>query len=119
MRDPRIAAAVEKAIEDLRYGSVVINHWSALSYGFVSTTWGAYPGHTKEDIGSGIGVVHNTYMFDKPQKSVIRGPFTVTPKPAWFANNRTAHELGRKLTEFNAAPTPRGLLSLLWSAVRG
>ncbi|MEM9073448.1 MAG: aldehyde dehydrogenase family protein [Myxococcota bacterium] len=119
LKNPRVAKAVEDAIEKLRYGSVVINHWSALSYGFVSTTWGAYPGHTREDIGSGIGVVHNTYLFDKPQKSVIRGPFTVFPTPAWFLNNKTAHEVGRKLSGFFADPEIRKVPSLLWSAIRG
>ncbi len=118
MNDPRIARAVDSAIAKLRYGSVVINHWSALSYGFVSPTWGAYPGHTKEDIGSGIGVVHNTYLFDRPQKSVIRGPFVVKPKPAWFVTNRTAHELGPKLAKFTARPTVVQIPSLLFSAIR-
>lgn len=119
LQNPRVAEAVEQAIADLRYGSVAVNHWSALSYGFVSTTWGAHPGHTKESIGSGIGVVHNTYLFDKPQKSVIRGPFTVSPTPAWFVTNKTSHEVGRKLTKFNAKPSALQIPSLLFSAIRG
>ena len=44
-------------------------------YGLVSPTWGAYPGHTPEDIQSGSGVVHNTWLFDHPEKSVVRAPF--------------------------------------------
>ena len=96
-----------------------MNHWSALSYGFVSTTWGAHPGHTRESIGSGIGVVHNTYLFDKPQKSVIRGPFTVSPTPAWFVTHKTGHELGPKMVKFNAKPTALQIPSLLFSAIRG
>ncbi len=119
LENPRIAEAVEQAIADLRYGSVAVNHWSALSYGFVATTWGAYPGHTKESIGSGIGVVHNTYLFDKPQKSVIRGPFMVQPTPAWFVTNKTSHEIGKKLVKFNAKPSIRQIPSLLFSAIRG
>lgn len=119
LQNPRVAEAVEQAIADLRYGSVAVNHWSALSYGFVSTTWGAHPGHTKESIGSGIGVVHNTYLFDKPQKSVIRGPFTVSPTPAWFVTHKTGHELGPKMAKFNAKPSILQIPSLLFSAIRG
>jgi hypothetical protein len=39
LKDPLVADAVERAIDDLRYGSVVVNHWSAVPYGMVSTTW--------------------------------------------------------------------------------
>jgi len=63
-----LGSLLDQAISDLHYGSVGINHWPALSYALGSTTWGAYPGHTLNDIQSGIGVVHNTFMFDKPQK---------------------------------------------------
>ena len=119
MKDPQVAKAVDEAIAKLRYGSVAVNHWSALSYAFVSPAWGAYPGHTLEDVGSGIGVVHNTYLFDRPQKSVIRGPFKVFPKPAWFANHRTSHEVGKKLTDFHHSPSPLKVPSILFSALRG
>ena len=119
LKDPAIHDAVERAIRDLRYGGIALNHWPALNYGLVSTTWGAYPGHTLEDIRSGRGVVHNTYLFDKPQKSVMRGPFRVFPKPAWFVSHKTAAALGRKFTYFNADPSVVRLPSLLWSAVGG
>lgn len=36
-----------------------------------------------QDIGSGVGFVHNTYMFDHPQKSVLRAPWTYSPQPLW------------------------------------
>ena len=47
-------AAIDQAIADLEYGSVVVNHWPALAYGFGVTTWGAWPGHTYQDIQSGL-----------------------------------------------------------------
>ena len=119
LEDPRVAKAVEDAVANMRFGSVIVNHWAALSYSFVSTCWGAFPGHTDEDIRSGRGVVHNSYLFDKPQKTVIRGPFRVFPKPAWFVTNKTAHEIGRKLTGIYADPSPLKIPSLLWSALRG
>lgn len=119
MEDPGVAAAVERAIANLRYGSVVVNHWPALSYGLVTTTWGAFPGHTLQDIRSGIGVVHNTYMFDKPQKSVIRGQFRMFPKPPWFNNHKLAHKLAPKIVDFEAAPSWLKLPGIIFDAARG
>jgi acyl-CoA reductase-like NAD-dependent aldehyde dehydrogenase len=119
LREPAVALAVEQAVADLRAGSVVVNHWPALSYAMVSTTWGAYPGHDVYDIRSGSGVVHNTYLFDQAEKSVIRGPFRVFPKPPWFVTNRRAHAIGERMTRFEAAPSPWQLPGLLWEALRG
>ncbi|MGM0556326.1 MAG: aldehyde dehydrogenase family protein [Myxococcota bacterium] len=110
---------IEQAIEDLEYGSVVINHWPALAYALGSTTWGAYPGHTRQDIQSGIGVVHNTFLFDKPEKSVIRGPFVVMPKPPWFATNKKTHEIAPRLVDFEEDPSVLKFVKILWPALRG
>ncbi|MFA9430854.1 aldehyde dehydrogenase family protein [Egicoccus sp. AB-alg2] len=119
LRDPEIAAAVERAIDRLRYGSVVVNHWSAVAYGMVSTTWGAYPGATPQDIQSGRGVVHNSYLLEDVEKSVVRGPFRPPMKPVWFHTHRGLAKLAPKLAEFTATGD-RGLLpSILWHAARG
>jgi len=119
LADPAIAAAVERAIADLRYGTVSVNHWAAIGYGLVVTPWGAYPGHTAEDIQSGTGVVHNTLMFSRVQKSVVRAPFHAHPKPAWFANHRTASRLTPRLVRFEAAPSPAKLPGIFSLALRG
>lgn len=119
LKDPAVADAVERAVANLRFGSVAVNHWSALAYGLVTPTWGAFPGHPLEDIGSGQGVVHNTFLFDRAQKAVVRGPFRVFPKPAWFVNNKTAADIGRKLTYFYADPSVTRIPSILVSALRG
>ena len=119
MKDPAIAAAVDRAIANLRYGSIGINHWPALNYALVTPTWGAFPGHTTQDIRSGRGIVHNTYMFDRPQKSVLRGPFRVWPKPLWFIDNKAGAVVGRKMTYFNADPSLIRLPGILWSALFG
>jgi acyl-CoA reductase-like NAD-dependent aldehyde dehydrogenase len=119
LKDPDVKDAVDRAIADLKFGSVAVNHWPALAYGFVSSTWGAFPGHTFQDIQSGIGVVHNTYLFDKPQKTVVRGPFRVTPKPPWFVTNKRTHEIAPKITRFEGAPSWLKIPSILWSALRG
>lgn len=111
--------AVERAVADLHYGSVSINHWAAISYALGVTTWGAFPGHPAHDIQSGTGVVHNTFMFSKPEKSVVRAPFRVWPKPPWFVTNRVAGALGPKLARFEAGPSVLKALGVFATAVRG
>jgi len=119
LRDREVKKAVEKAIADLRYGTVAVNHWAAIGYGLVITPWGAFPGHPPHDIQSGTGIVHNTLMFDKPQKTVVRAPFRVFPKPVWFATHKTAHKLTPKLVAFEADPSFAKLPGILGQAVRG
>ena len=119
MKDPAVAAAVDRAIANLRYGSVAVNHWPGINYALVTPTWGAFPGHTIDDIRSGRDVVHNTYMFDKPQKSVLRGPFRVWPKPLWFIDNKASATIGRKMTYFFADPSLMRLPGILGPALFG
>ena len=118
MADPEVGPAVEQAVADLRYGSIGVNLWHALSFAFSSTVWGAYPGHTPDDIQSGTGFVGNAYLFAEPQKSVVRGPFTATPAPAWFATSRHGGEVLAKLLAFEAAPSWIKLPGLLASAMK-
>ncbi len=119
LADPAVARAVEAAVADLRYGTISINHWAATGYGLVVTPWGAYPGHTAADIQSGTGWVHNTLMLTRLEKSVVRAPFRVFPKPVWFATHRTAGKLAPKLARFEAAPSPAKLPGILAAALRG
>ena len=104
-RQPAVAAALERAVADLRYGSIGVNAWHALSFAFATTAWGAYPGHEATDIQSGRGFVGNTYLFARPQKSVVRGPFVASPPPAWFATNPHAGVVMRRLLAFEADPS--------------
>jgi hypothetical protein len=116
--ESELGSLLDHAVSDLLYGSIGMNHWPALSYALGSTSWGAYPGHTLDDIQSGIGVVHNTLMFDEPQKSIIYGPFRVRPKPPWFVTHKSAHKLAPILTRFEASPR-FSLLPSMWLALRG
>src|SRR5439155_20388027 len=90
MKDPKVAAAVEKALGDLRYGAVAINHWPALAYAFCTTPWGGHPSSSLEDIQSGRGWVHNTFMLEGIEKCVVRGPLVAKPTPPGFPNHKTA-----------------------------
>ncbi len=115
----RLGGAIERAIDGLRYGSVAVNHWPAMSYGLGSTPWGGFPGQPLNDVQSGRGFVHNTWLFERPQKSVIDGPFRVVPKPAWFVTHTAADLVGRELTSLEADRNPLHLPALFWNAFKG
>lgn len=119
LKDPAVAAAVDEAIAKLRFGTVCVNHWAGLGYAFVSTPWGAYPGHPLDDIRSGRGTVHNTYMLEDTEKTVLRGPFRVFPKPAWFFTNKATHHIGRRLCEFYREPSPLRIPKVVVAALGG
>lgn len=107
------------AIANLKYGAIGVNLWSAILFYFGSTTWGAYPGNTLADIGSGIGCVHNSYLFDYPQKSVVYAPFRIFPTPVWFATHKNLLKMARKLLKFEAYPTWQNLPAVMLEAIRG
>ncbi|HEU5367952.1 MAG TPA: hypothetical protein VFU69_05795, partial [Ktedonobacterales bacterium] len=82
--------------------------------------WGGFPGSDIYDVQSGIGVVHNTLLFNRPQKTVIRAPFRSTPVPAWFVTQgKTANKVYPKLTAFEANPSLGKLPGILWTAMAG
>jgi aldehyde dehydrogenase (NAD(P)+) len=126
-----LGKAFDRAIADLRYGGIGINVWSGYAFLLGRGAWGAYPGHTYDDIQSGIGVVHNALMFDRAEKTVVEAPFhpfprslrhgqTHTfPKPPWFLRNKTATTTAKRFTTFAAAPSVTQLPGLFASALRG
>ncbi len=118
LSDPVIGPAIERAVADLRYGSIGVNIWHAMSFAFSVTVWGAYPGHPITDIQSGTGFVGNAFLFGNPQKSVVRGPFVSKPKPAWFATS-SSMKVSRGVIRFTAAPSLRNLARLMLGALRG
>ena len=107
--DPRTErqhqATFDQAIADLRYGAIGINCWSGLVYGLCSTTWGAFPGHTLEDIQSGRGTVHNTLLIDHPQKSVARAPWRMKPLALWFVDHANLYATAQRLIAFEKNPS--------------
>jgi aldehyde dehydrogenase (NAD(P)+) len=126
-----LGSRFEDAVARLRYGAVGVNAWSAVAFLDPRATWGAFPGHERTDIQSGNGIVNNALLFDRPQKSVVKGPFApfprslrlgerhASPRPLWFVTNRTAETTARRLARFTAAPSPLKLPAILASALRG
>ncbi len=119
MKDAQMSTALEDAIANLRYGSIGVNLWHALSFALGTTVWGAYPGHALNDIQSGRGFVGNAYMFARPQKSVVRGPFVARPAPAWFATNKNGAEVMGRLLGFEVQPSWWKLPGLFRAALKG
>lgn len=119
LRDPEVVLALDQAIADLEYGSIGINVWSALSYALVSTTWGAFPGHARNDIRSGSGFVHNAYLYDRPQKSVVRAPFKAVPEPLWHSGQKSGHIVSQRLLAYELEPSWKAVPGIVAGALRG
>ena len=115
MKDPAVAKAVNQAIEDLRYGSIVINNWGALAHYMIATPWGAYPGSDIYDVQSGIGFVNNPFMFDRVQKSVIYSDFAPIADP--FLANITNYFWFRQDARFHNNPSVANMFNLIWNAM--
>jgi acyl-CoA reductase-like NAD-dependent aldehyde dehydrogenase len=111
-------ARLQRTISKLRYGTVAVNHWSGLGYAIMSAPWGGYPGATLAEPESGLGWVHNTFMIDGIEKTVIEGPLTLWPKPLWFPSHRTADQLARQLLSLYGKPSALKLPGLLATALR-
>jgi aldehyde dehydrogenase (NAD(P)+) len=119
LADPRANAAVEKAIDDLRYGAIGVNLWPATIFAIGTTPWGGYPGAPLNDIQSGRGFVHNSFMLEDIEKCVARQPITAFPKPLWFPGHKTAHEVGRRLVELERTGSWLKLPAVAMAAMRG
>jgi hypothetical protein len=113
------AAALESAVAELRYGAVGINHWPALVYAMMSPPWGGYPSGTLADAQSGIGSVHNTFMLNGVQKTVLEGPLTISPKPFWFPTNRRPEPIAWNVLALYGEPSAWKLPGLMLAALRG
>jgi acyl-CoA reductase-like NAD-dependent aldehyde dehydrogenase len=118
LKDPQVAAAVDQAIADLHYGSIVINLWGALAHYMTITPWGGYPGADIYDVQSGIGFVNNPLMFDSVQKSVVYTDFAPLADP-YLANITNNYLYYRQDTRYHFNPSVGNLVKLMWRALTG
>lgn len=121
----------EEIIADLRYGTIAINGWSGLGFLISACPWGAFPGHSLDDVQSGIGTVHNTFMLEDTERTVVRAPFrpfprgllsgqfSLLPKPPWFITNRRQDRIGRNLTRLQHRPKLSQIPGVFWNALLG
>jgi aldehyde dehydrogenase (NAD(P)+) len=119
LADPAVAAAFERALRRLRYGTVSVNCWTGYGYGFVVTPWGGFPGQPLTDVRSGRGFVHNTLMLEDVEKTVIRHPVTQPVKNLYFPTHRTPHRVVPRLIELEARRRWASLPGVLAAALRG
>ncbi len=118
-KDPAGAKCFNAALTSLRHGAVGINHWPALVYAMMSPPWGGYPSGTLADAQSGIGSVHNTFMLDHVQKTVLEGPLTIWPKPFWFPTHKAPEPIAWKVLELYHKPSAWKLPGLVLGSLKG
>jgi len=105
-------------------------HEWLLLHGTATASWGAFPGATIGNVQSGIGTVHNALLIDRPERTIVRGPFrpfprsfahgefTLFPKPPWFVQARSAATTGRHLAGFAAKPSWLKMPAIFLAAFR-
>lgn len=111
--------ALDRCIAGLRYGTLCVNTWPGLAFGLGAPSWGAFPGHTLHDAGSGIGHVHEPLMIDQVKRSVVRAPFRPGRRAAFDPGHRQLLALGRAWAKYEAKPSLFRLAALAWPALRG
>ena len=106
-------------VEKLNYGTVAINEWSALGFVIPTLPWGGFPGNKDNDIQSGQGYVHNSMLFESPQKGVLYSKFRLSPiiDPPWFVTNKKSHRIFKNLTYYQATKSKLNLIKLIFSTV--
>jgi acyl-CoA reductase-like NAD-dependent aldehyde dehydrogenase len=113
------AAGLAAAVGRLRFGAVGINQWPGLAFALMSPPWGAYPGADLSSVQSGMGFVHNTYLLDRPQKTVLHAPLSLFPKPVWFSTHRRPEAVAWKLFALYCRPSLLKIPGVLSQALRG
>ncbi len=110
---------VNKYKNDLNYGTVAINEWSAIAFIIPTMPWGGYPGNKDNDIQSGQGYVHNAYFFESPLKGIVETNFRFSRfiDPPWFVNNKKAHRLFKNLTYYQADNSKINFIKLIISTL--
>lgn len=116
MKNKRYQLAIKRAVRHLKYGTVAINIWPGFSYYLGTAPWGAYPGNPYNDIQSGIGHVHNPFLFSDIEKSVLYAPFQIKPRPLSPFNPKS-FKISKALMKYEGHPNTMNLLRLIWQAV--
>ena len=115
LEKPAVAKAIERAIVNLRYGTVSFNALPFYSAYTMVCPWGGIPGHDIYDIQSGNGKAFNFLMLDHVEKVILRAPFK-RMDPLTIGSKR-AHVFARQLAEFEASPSVFKLGKLMFAAL--
>ena len=121
----------EEILAEFRYRTIAVNAWTGLGFLLAPVPWGGFAGATRDDVQSGVGTVHNSFMFEKSERTVVEAPFrpfprnllsgnfTLLPRPPWFISNRRADRVGKFLTRFQYKPGWLKLPRIFFHALLG
>ncbi len=107
------AAQWSETLRQLRYGNIGVNIWTGANFAIPMLTWGAFPGNSIADVESGIGVVHNAYLFDHPQKSILHAPFRPPISPLYSIGVKNVLKIAQCYGELQVRPNLGNLLRVL------
>jgi hypothetical protein len=113
------AGLLDETLRKLRYGTIGINQWTAISFALMSPPWGGFPGANLGNVQSGIGFVHNTFLLNRPEKTILTAPLRMHPKPIWYSTHRQPEKVSWDLLDLYINPSALRLPKLLWHAVTG
>eukprot|EP01028_Stygiella_incarcerata_P012800 TRINITY_DN80472_c0_g1_i1.p1 TRINITY_DN80472_c0_g1~~TRINITY_DN80472_c0_g1_i1.p1 ORF type:complete len:647 (-),score=149.74 TRINITY_DN80472_c0_g1_i1:168-2108(-) len=119
--ESQLQGEIDKMIGDLQYGSVIVNAFAGAAFVFGCTPWGAFPGNSLENAESGIGWVHNTHLYDFPEKGVVKCPSSLpmSISQPWFPDHKNLMPMAIKLLHYYAYPSIWNALRCAMSALRG
>lgn len=118
-RKPKTRQVLEECVDRLRYGVVAQNQWSGVVFALMSPPWGGHPSSTRQDIQSGTGWVHNSFMLTGIEKTVLEAPLVVLPKPVWLASHPAPESVAWSLCRLFQNPTLWNLNTLGYHAMKG
>lgn len=110
---------LEECVDRLRYGVVAQNQWSGVVFALMSPPWGGHPSSTRQDIQSGTGWVHNSFMLTGIEKTVLEAPLVVLPKPVWLASHPAPESVAWSLCRLFQNPSVWNLTTLGYHAMKG
>lgn len=121
----------EEILSEFRYGTIAINAWTGLGFLLAPVPWGGFAGATLGDVQSGKGTVHNSFMLERTERTVVEAPFrpfprnlvsgriTLLPRPPWFISNKRQDRISKLLTAFQYKPGWLKLPRIFFQALLG
>jgi acyl-CoA reductase-like NAD-dependent aldehyde dehydrogenase len=104
-RDAKRRKLIENKLDELQFGAVSINQWSAILFALMSPPWGGCSGGTLCDPLSGIGWVHNSFMLTDIDKTVLDAPLNVLPKPVWSPTHNRTEKIAWSMFDLMSNPS--------------
>jgi acyl-CoA reductase-like NAD-dependent aldehyde dehydrogenase len=71
---PEVKESFERAIQNLKYGTIGINGPGTWGFYTMIAPWGGFPGSDMFDVQSGTAKVANLLMLHRPEKTIVLGP---------------------------------------------